>query len=124
MSRKQVLTAAILLIGSILNAEDFFDICKTGTPEQVSAALKAGACLTDKDRDGNTPLIWAAWHNTNPDVFSVLFNAGASVEDKDIEGKTPLMCAAYGNKNPDIIVLLLKAGADPKLKDNYGKTAP
>jgi hypothetical protein len=96
---------------AMLFAQDIFTLAESGTPEQIQAAINAGAKIDDRDNDGETPLMYAAWFNENPEVIKLLLDAGARIDDKDVIGRTPLMHAAMYNKNPDVIQLLLDAGA-------------
>jgi len=108
---------------AMLFAQNLFDLAPRGTPEQVQAAINAGAKIDDRDPVGATPLMRAAAWNKNPDVITTLLNAGAKIDHKDIFGETPLMLAAFYNENPAVIMTLLNAGADPTIKSGDGKTA-
>ena len=45
-----------------------------------------------KTKDGSTPLHFAAFNNSNPDVVKALISAGAEVNAKeDKDGSTPLL---------------------------------
>jgi ankyrin repeat protein len=92
-------------------AQDLFEPAKSGTPQQVQAALKAGGKIEDRDLGGATALMYAAGTNPDPEVISVLLKAGAGANDRDSMGMTPLMYAAAGN-NAKIVSALLRAGAD------------
>ena len=117
--------AILFLLSSIcLFAQDIFGAAKFGTPQDVLAAIKAGASLNERDNLGMTPLMWAAANNTNPEVITALLKAGARLDDRDnIVGMTPLMWAATNNANPEVVMILLKAGANGKTKSLEGKTA-
>lgn len=39
-------------------AQNFIDICRQGTPEQVKAAIDAGADVNAGDENGKTPLMY------------------------------------------------------------------
>jgi len=116
--------AILFLLSSIcLFAQDIFGTAKFGTPQDVLAAIKAGASLNERDNLGMTPLMWAAANNTNPEVITALLKAGARLDDRNIVGMTPLMMAAMNNTNPEVVMILLKAGANGKTKSLEGKTA-
>jgi|SRR5271157_1588753 len=102
---------------------DFFELVKTGSPEQVRAAITRGADVMARTSDGWTPLIGAAEYNQHQQVITALVAAGADVNVRDREGWTPLMYAAVFNQNPEVITTLLAAGANAKAKDNAGKMA-
>ena len=58
--KKWSIALVLLFCGMYLFAQSLFDLVKTGTPEQVQAAIKAGANVNDRDTLGMTPLMWAA----------------------------------------------------------------
>jgi ankyrin repeat protein len=43
-------------------------LCADGDPEQI----KAGASLKEQSSDGFTPLLMAAYYNTNPEMVAFL----------------------------------------------------
>jgi ankyrin repeat protein len=95
------------------------------SPAVITALVQAGAKVDDRDKDGLTPLLYAAT-NSSPAVVTALMQAGANVDGKAKYGLTPLMMAAAFNETPQcdsIILTLLKAGADPKLVSEDNKTA-
>ena len=100
----------------------FFDLVKTGTPEQIQTAIDAGEKVNDSDATGMTPLMLAAFYNTSPSVVDLLLKNGAKVDDHDKEGRTPLMRAALVNSNPEVINVLIKAGAKVDDRAKYGDT--
>ena len=121
--KKWAVVLVLLFCGMGLFAQGFFDVVKTGTPDQVEAMIKAGADIESRDALGKTPLMWAATINENPNVIKILLKVGAKIiEDKDNYGRTPLRWAACSNKNPDIITTLLNAGAKIDDRDKYGIT--
>ena len=122
--KKWSIAILFLLSRICLFAQDIFGTAKFGTPQDVLAAIKAGASLNERDNLGMTPLMWAAMNNTNPEVITALLKAGARLDDRDnIVGMTPLMWAATNNANPEVVMILLKAGANGKTKSLEGKTA-
>ena len=92
-----------------------------GTTELVSTLIKAGAELEARDEHGNTPLMFAASHNKNPEVVSVLIKAGAELEASNEAGATPLMSAAQW-QSPEVVSVLIEAGADVNAVDEHGYT--
>jgi ankyrin repeat protein len=104
---------------------DFFELVKTGTAQQIQAAMDQGAgdIVEARDEDGFTGLMHAAGFNENPEVITTLLKAGADLMARDTKfGMTPLMLAAAGNQNPEVITTLLKAGADINARDKAGQT--
>jgi beta-lactamase regulating signal transducer with metallopeptidase domain len=106
-------------------APNLFVAAARGTPEQVRAALRAGAAVNQRAPGaGHTPLMVAAKTNTNPDVIRVLVDAGARIDMREIFcGATALLIAANFNPNPEITAALLEAGANPDERDNAGYSA-
>ncbi|MER3603617.1 MAG: hypothetical protein C4298_07625 [Thermus sp.] len=74
----QVLMATLVLAGLALAnpllEEKFW---KTATPADVEQAVQQGAKLDARDKDGLTPLHWAASGNSNPKVILTLLELGA-----------------------------------------------
>ncbi len=123
MKKALTISIGVLLITSLVSAENIFDIAKSGTPAQVRSALESGAKVEDRDEDGESPLIYAAVSNQDPEVISILLKAGAAVDEQDSDGNTPLMGASRNNRNPEVVSALLKEGAAVEGKNKSGKTA-
>jgi ankyrin repeat protein len=124
MKKRMVVAAvlAVLMAASAYGQADFFELVKTGTPQDVRAAISKGADVTSQDSDGMTPLLVAAKYNQNPEVIVALLKAGADIKAQDrYPGATALMWAAMNNR-PEVITVLLKAGADIKARDKEGAT--
>jgi ankyrin repeat protein len=73
---------------------DFLQLVRTATPEQISAAIAQGADVNQYDRDGATPLMFAAACNPNPEAIGTLLQAGAKLDARNKDGVTALMYAA------------------------------
>ncbi len=57
----------------------------------IAMLLQAGADVGARDKNGMTPLMYAARNTCNPvDMICVLLEAGADARAKDNEGKTAL----------------------------------
>jgi ankyrin repeat protein len=93
-----------------MSTEKFIELCDSGTPRQVKAAIDAGAYVNAEDAKGYTALMLAALENKNAEVVSMLVKAGADIGAKNREGRTALDWAAE-NKNPEVASVLKKAGA-------------
>ena len=82
----------------------------------AEALLDAGAPVDSRDKDGFTPLIWAANRGAGK-LIELLLARGADVNAKatggGYEGRTALMLA----QNIATVRILLDAGADPKVVD-------
>ena len=94
------------------------------TSVEVGKALKAGANINEKDEDGLTSLMCAAWYNMDPQVIRILVGAGASVKDKwSNEGAwTPLIIAAINSGDPEVFKALLRSGSSIKEKNIWGES--
>lgn len=82
-----------------MNQEEFIEICRSGTAEQVREAIEAGAGGADlnaADENGIPPLLWAAGQG-GPEVVTLLLDAGADPGLRDKEGRRALE-HARGNK--------------------------
>jgi ankyrin repeat protein len=117
--------------GGGLTVDEWLSLCRNGTPEEVRAALKAGADVNAKDKDEYTPLIAACagamgWAKTlNPETVMILIEAGADVNAKSsYNGYTPLIAACNDSGvTREIVTALLKAGADVNAKSNSNDTS-
>ena len=87
----------------------------------IAALLNAGADANSRDKNGFTPLHFAAACTNNPGTISALLNAGADPSARDKHGNTFLHSAIW-NKTPEVIAALLKSGSDFNAQDNYGST--
>ncbi len=96
----------LLCIGSLLPAQDWAseEYWENLSYEYLQNDLIAGTIdVHARGEYGETPLMFAAVYNQNPDVITALINAGADVNARDEYGWTPLMEATSNNKNPEII---------------------
>jgi len=78
----------------------FFALVRTGTPQDVQAAISNGADVNARNSYDKTPLMEAAEYNQHPEVITALLAAGADIKARDILGGTALMLAAENNKTP------------------------
>ena len=86
---------------------------RKGTVDEVVACLETGVLLSVPDKNGWTPLHYAAAQSTKDAVAKVaaLIDAGADPEVRAHPGLTALHVAAIYNANPDVLTLLLDRGA-------------
>ncbi|KAF4437907.1 hypothetical protein F53441_12913 [Fusarium austroafricanum] len=73
--------------------------------------FEAGADISARDDDGQTPL-HAAAHEGSPLAFQALVDAGADLEALNNAGETPLISSARKTQRLDVPRLLVKAGAN------------
>ena len=111
-SRKLILEAGV---GLNINEEDLAE-CRRLIEEE-------GANVNEKDRDGNTSLMWACRYH-HYDIAELLLSYGASIRIKDYEGRTCLMKTSSSSSKGhfDIAELLISNGASVHDKDNLGRT--
>jgi ankyrin repeat protein len=101
----------------------FQKLCRNGSLQEVTDAIKAGEDVNLADKYGHTPLMMASKSNSNPEVIEALIKAGADINAKSNYGETPLLLAAEKNTNQKVIITLLNLGADPRARDNRGRGA-
>jgi len=106
-----------------LSDEAFILLVETGTPQEVEAAIRAGANANARNHEGSTALMAAlGWWVSYPEVIVTLLQNGADINARDNWGNTPLMVASSG-RNPDALSVLLENGADINARDSSGRTA-
>jgi hypothetical protein len=90
--------------------------------------LGKGASLELRDKNGSTPLLYAAG-NGETAVVKLFLDRGAKIEETDSDGRTALIAAACNcaaidmPDTADSVRLLLENGADIEAKDKQGETA-
>ena len=87
----------------------------------VSYCVNAGADVNAENKDGWTPLRFAAARSKDAAVVAALVEAGADVNAEDEHGRTPLRLAARSN-GAAVVVALVEAGADVNMKYKHGRT--
>lgn len=102
-----------------MSDDDFIDLCRDGSLQEISIAIKNGANVTAWNEGGLSPLLMATAFNA-PNVVTALIEAGADVNSQNKRGKTPLM--VVGKATPEIITVLVKAGGDVNARDEYKVT--
>lgn len=89
-----------------------------GDLAEVERHLQKGEDVNTKDKDGKTPLMYAAAKG-HLDAVQYLIAKGADVNASDKDGWTPLMLAG-GHLN--VINFLISKGADVNARSKDGKT--
>lgn len=103
-----------------LSDEEFLRVCTFAAPEQLSAAIQAGANV--KLKSDWTSLMAAARFNHNAEFIALLIQAGVVVNARGKGGATALMIAS-GMNTLAVVEALIKAGADVNAKADGGVTA-
>lgn len=92
------------------------------TAEEARSRIEAGDDPSLSDRDGYTPLHFAAQEG-RLEVARILLGHGALVDKQDKHGNTPLWTAVFNSKGDGAMVRLLRTvGADPLRRNKYGHT--
>jgi ankyrin repeat protein len=89
----------------------------------VDILLQFGADPNIPNRQGMTPLLFAAAHNQTSEITNSLLHAGANPSALDLRKWTALHHAAIYQDNPSILRSLLAAGLDVKSEYDLGATA-
>lgn len=103
-------------------AQDFFEICRRGNPEEIHQAVLSGMDVNARNVFGSTPLVQGISQGWKVKVIKTLIEMGADVNARMENNWTPLMIAAQAG-NAVIVSLLLEAGADVDAKNRFGCTA-
>ena len=111
--------AAVLLVGCGPGV-DIHQAARTGNIEAVKQHLAAGANVSVKDEDGDTPLHEAAFTGRK-EVVELLIANGADLEAQRDGGWTPLHNAAQEG-HMEVVELLIANGADVNAKSDDGRT--
>lgn len=89
----------------------------------VAKLLEMGAIPDSKDKNGRTPLHFAA-RSGNITIAERLLASGANINAQDNWGNTILSDAVFESKGmPTMVSFLYKKGADPHIKNNYDISA-
>lgn len=72
------------------------------------------------NKDGNTPLHWAALDNRLR-IAEILVSQGADINARNRNGNTPLHWAKLSDKGHEVAEFLISKGADVKAKNNNGE---
>ena len=97
MAREKILIAVLGILFLVVMpvwAEEIHNVVREGDIAKVESLLtKKPEKISAKDKDGKTPLHYAAYFDHN-DIAELLIAKGADVKAKDREGFTPLHWAA------------------------------
>ena len=87
--------------------EELLEIAGGAGPEEVRQLIQGGADVNAKNNLGWTPLMLAAYNNSNLATLTALLDAGADAKAKNNEGKTALDYARMNEKLKDTEALRL-----------------
>ncbi|WP_302294720.1 ankyrin repeat domain-containing protein [Pyramidobacter piscolens] len=110
---------------SAMTQREFVDLCRDGSPAEITLALRDEKLSPARAAGGVTPLMGAASARgaaASVEKLRLLIDAGAKVNVADGNGMTPLMYAAQFGDSPAVIRFLLSAGASREAKDRRGWT--
>lgn len=96
-------------------------VAKGGHTSIIGIFFNYGVDLNKIDKDRETALIVAAYHDSK-NIMQLLLEYGADINHANKCGKTALIEAAYYGRK-DIVQLLLEHGADSTQTNHAGRTA-
>lgn len=118
-----LLGAALLLGGTMAQAEQIHDAARTGNLDEVKRLLKESPFLRKSiDGNGQTPAVMAAWAGQTA-VVEYLLGAGVKVTDANPNGKNMLHAACEKGRLDLVKLLVLKYRAPVDTKDGNGWSA-
>ena len=94
---------------------------KTASIADLKTEIKIGENVNASNKDGSSPLHFAASYDNKSAYVKTLINAGAKLSRRDKYGNTPMFYAVI-IKNNDTVKLLLDAGASPDVRNINGQT--
>lgn len=121
---KRLFTLLLLTnLGMLFAQTNFLALCREGSLNEINQAIVAGQDVNVTDEYGQTPLMYAATANTDPQVITILMSAGADINARSGAGWTALMYAARDNTNPAVLQAILEAGAEVGFKNDENQMA-
>ncbi|MFC2145871.1 ankyrin repeat domain-containing protein, partial [Acidobacteriota bacterium] len=105
----------------IVSGAEIHQAVARGQLEAVKTLVeKEPGCIHLKDKQGSTPLYYAAGGSSR-EIVKLLIQKGANVNAANFEKVTPMHVAAYAGRVP-IAQLLIEAGADINARNAFGDT--
>ncbi|MCY4030484.1 MAG: ankyrin repeat domain-containing protein, partial [Hyphomicrobiales bacterium] len=95
---------------------------ETATARDVIQAVRSGADIQVRAREGGTPLHLAVIFGRSPGMISPLLERGADINARDERGNTPLHMAARTGQTLEVVTLLLDGGARMEARNEDGHT--
>jgi uncharacterized protein len=104
------------------DSHPLIEAAKAGDAAECERLLDQGVDHSVQDRNGRTPLMWAAWDG-HRDAVDVLIRRGADVHARDDDGYTAFLIAVC---SPDLSTVrsLLLAGSDLEAVAGEGRWTP
>jgi len=100
---------------------ELHDAVKNYDERKVESLVKSGSSVNAPDKDGNTPLHWAAIRNSIP-IADFLMVYGAKIDVKNSSGYTPLDLA-IGANSLDMIRFFAKFISKKQKKNKLFRSA-
>jgi ankyrin repeat protein len=97
-------------------------LAEHGNEVALAFYLEKAVDIDLKDKDGQTPLSWAARNGYEAIVKLLLATERVDIDSKDNFGRTPLWWAAQNGHEAIVKLLLATEGVDVDSKDNSGQT--
>ncbi|MGE4615296.1 MAG: ankyrin repeat domain-containing protein, partial [Planctomycetota bacterium] len=88
----------------------------------IMVLIGDGADVNASDKNGKTPLMFAARFSSTPEIVTALVAGGAEVNAMSSAGWTPLMFAAGFSSTPEIVSALVAGGAEVNAMSKAGWT--
>jgi len=120
---RRAILAAITLVATHVALADsqLADLIERGRRAAAIELIEQGADVNAAQKDGTTPLHWAA-HRLDLEIAQMLLERGANPNAQNLFGATPLGEAVSGANVP-LVRMLLEAGADANAANFDGETA-
>jgi ankyrin repeat protein len=103
------------------SADQLWSAIETGDASQFEKFLASGPAINFMDKDGVTPLMYAACYN-RVEVVKTLIERGADVNAVRADGFTPLLLAIFFG-HIDVVRVLVENGADVTATTRFGTSA-
>jgi ankyrin repeat protein len=97
-----------------------FKAIRAGDRAALNLALKNGADVNGRDKNGSTPLMYAAFYLSDTAALRQLLDQGANPNVANESGATALI---WGTGSLEKVKLLVEHGADVQTRSKLGKTA-
>ena len=100
---KKMIFLLLLAIPFSLAALNLIDLMKDGKFDKIEDAVKDGADVNVRDKNGWTPIMYSSAYFHDAEITRLFINAGADIDARNLKGATSLMIAAWNNTNTSVI---------------------